>query len=434
MRNVTYITIIGGMATRTDARAGRHAKARSAHGSGILKHRGRTSPHMAATERFDLDISPGRAWLATLMAAVLALAAGAVALPRLVWDRFLWHYFWGPVYADAQGARCAVMTDGGPELLFSEASCDAARSAGRIVAEPGYTLVSEAGYAVTLVFFLVGVLYLLRYLEVGERLDLFFALTPFMFFGGALRVVEDANDAAQGADIASLLAYPLNTLIISPVIYFTVFFVTLAALVAGVALERRDIVGSYHRFVFGVGAVALLLTAGFLFWFAPTNLAGAVPGAGLYPLMTVVTLILAAVLSVAIYLGAERFAPVINEGTGLAGLVVLFGHAVDGVANVLSADWLDVIGVPVQYGSKHPVNRIIVDVTQGAQPQWLSAAIGTSWPFLVVKLVAATAVVYVFDRRIFEESPRYAVLLLVAILAVGLGPGSRDMLRATFGI
>jgi uncharacterized membrane protein len=39
-----------------------------------------------------------------------------------------------------------------------------------------------------------------------------------------------------------------------------------------------------------------------------------------------------------------------------------------------------------------------------------------------------------FDDAIFEESPRFAVLLLVAIVAVGLGPGTRDMLRATFGI
>jgi uncharacterized membrane protein len=125
---------------------------------------------------------------------------------------------------------------------------------------------------------------------------------------------------------------------------------------------------------------------------------------------------------------------VINEGTGLAGLVVLFAHAVDGVANVVAADWLDPLGIPVEYGAKHPVNRFIVDVTEGLQPAGLSAVIGTSWPFLVVKLVAATAVIYVFDRTIFEENPRYAIVLLVAIVAVGLGPGSRDMLRATFGI
>jgi uncharacterized membrane protein len=60
--------------------------------------------------------------------------------------------------------------------------------------------------------------------------------------------------------------------------------------------------------------------------------------------------------------------------------------------------------------------------------------IGAAWSFLLVKLVVATIVVWAFDERIFEESPRYAVLLMVAVLAVGLGPGTRDMLRATLGV
>jgi uncharacterized membrane protein len=40
----------------------------------------------------------------------------------------------------------------------------------------------------------------------------------------------------------------------------------------------------------------------------------------------------------------------------------------------------------------------------------------------------------VFDEQFFDESPRYAVMLLMAILAVGLGPGTRDMIRVTLGI
>lgn len=389
---------------------------------------------MATTERFDLDVGPERAWLATAMTAVLALAVGSVALPELVWDRFLWHYFWGPVFADAQGARCAVMTGSGPELLLAETACNQARAAGAIVAEPGYTLVSEAGYAITLIFMLIGVLYLLRYLEVGDSLSMFFALTPFMFFGGILRVVEDANDAALDAGIDTVLSYPANTLIISPIIYFTVFAITLAGLVGAVALERRGVVDEYERVLFGIGTLSVLVTSAFLLWFVPSKLAGRVFGAGFYPQMTIIVLGSALLLGVGIYRLTEAYAPAVNEGTGRAGIVIVFGHAVDGVANVLAADWLDPLGIPLEYGAKHPVNRIIVDVTSTVQPASVSAAIGTSWPFLVVKLVAATAVVYVFDRRIFDESPRYAVLLLVAILAVGLGPGTRDMVRATFGI
>jgi uncharacterized membrane protein len=387
---------------------------------------------MAVTER--LSANPERTWVLTAVAVVSVLALGAVTLPGLVWDRFLWHYFWGPVFADANNAMCAVMTAGGPELVYSGTACAEADAAGRIVAEPGYTFVSEAGYAATLIFMLVGVLYLLRRLSLGERKGLFLALVPFSFFGGALRVVEDANDAAFSAGFETFLSYPLNTFIISPIIYVTVFLVTLGAVLGSVTLERRGLVEGYERPLFAAGSLALAVTVGFLFWFVPSSLVGPVNGAGLYPAMTLVTLSLAAVIAAGAYYAADRFAPVVHEGTGRVGLVVLFGHAVDGVANVLAADWLDVIGVPVEYTAKHPINRVLVGIVEAVQPASVSAVIGTSWLFLVVKIAAALGVLYVFDEGIFEESPRYAVLLLVAILAVGLGPGTRDMLRATFGI
>ena len=97
------------------------------------------------------------------------------------------------------------------------------------------------------------------------------------------------------------------------------------------------------------------------------------------------------------------------------------------------------------YGSKHVVNRAVVRYTEAAyvrfeawglveSSQYLVDTFGTAWPFLLLKVGAAVAVVWVFDRQIFEESPRYAYLLFIAILAVGLGPGTRDTLRATLGI
>ncbi|MFB6118716.1 DUF63 family protein [Halosegnis sp.] len=376
--------------------------------------------------------SRGQAWVAAFVAVVATLAAGVLLAPELVWDRFLWHYFWGPVYADANNAVCAAMRSAGPELLYSNGAC-AAADAETVVAEPGYTLVSEIGYAVTLVFFLIGLLDLLDRLAVGNSKRLFYALVPFGFFGGALRVVEDANDAVPRG-VEAILAYPWNTLIISPIIYFTVFAVTLVTLIVAVRGAQTGAFDGYDRPVFAVGWGATLLSVAFLLYFVPTQLAGAVPGAGFYPQVTGITVGLAALLSVGTYRLVNRVKPEVHAGTGLVGLVVIFGHAVDGVANVLAADWTGALGVPVQYGAKHPANRLIIEATQAVQPAWLSNIIGTSWTFLVVKLVAATLVVWVFDESIFEEEPRYAVLLLVAILAVGLGPGTRDMLRVTFGI
>ena len=376
------------------------------------------------TERVDV----ARAWVGAAVAAVAALVLGSLLLPGPVYRGFVWQYFWGPVYADAHNARCAVHRGGEVELLSSAADCRAAVQQGLVVAEPGYTLVSEVGYMVVLLFALVGVLQLLRRLEVGGDRGLLVALVPFMLFGGALRVVEDANDAVPEG-ITQAISYPWNALIISPGIYFTVFLVTLGALLAAIRLRNGGRAATYTRPLAAMGGVALLATVGYLLYLAVTT-----EYVKFSPQVSVVTVAVATVLAAGLWAAAGRYAPVINAGTGGLGLIVLWGHAIDGVANVIAADWLNALGVNLTYTPKHPANAFIIRTTETVLPESVLAVTGSSWPFLLVKLVVALAVVWIFDEEIFRESPRYAVLLLVAIVAVGLGPGTRDVLRATFGI
>jgi uncharacterized membrane protein len=226
-----------------------------------------------------------------------------------------------------------------------------------------------------------------------------------------------------------LITYPLNSLIISPVIYGTVFLLTLLSLIACVWLDTNGYVDSYYRATAGLGIGFVGLTLAYLTIAATTR-----PYATLYPSVLVVTVVLATVLSYGLYRLYDSVWPAVNVGTGAIGFLVIWGHAIDGVANVVLADWLDLLNVPLTYYPKHPANAFIIDVTETLQPAGVSAAIGTSWPFLVVKLAVASLVVSLFNDEFIEESPRYALLLLVAVTAVGLGPGTRDMLRATFGV
>ncbi|MFB6202682.1 MAG: DUF63 family protein [Halorhabdus sp.] len=371
---------------------------------------------------------PERAWLATFAVGIVAIVGGSIAFTRTVWNGFLWQYFWGPVYADAHKAACAIK-DGGLSLADSQAACVAAERGGAIVAEPGYTIVSEIGYMIVGLYFLVGVFLLLRRLDIDLGRSLFFGLVPFMLFGGALRVVEDATDAAAAAGADPAMAYPLNTLFISPIIYFTVFAVALAALLASLTLEDRGVVDSAERTLGYIGLAILALTVGYLGYLGFT-----VEYVGFYPQVIVLTLGLAAVFAYATYRAAERFAPSINSGTGTVGLVVLWGQAVDGVANVLITDWTDALGLPITYYPKHPANAFIIDVTNSILPAEILEITGSSWPFLLVKLGVPLGLVWLFNESFIEEQPRYSYLLLVAVVAVGLGPGSRDMLRAALGI
>jgi uncharacterized membrane protein len=376
-----------------------------------------------ATVAERLDVEPLRLWAGSVLALLVALIGGSLLFPRTVYDGFVWHFFWGPVQADANSAVCAIREGGATRYLYETAACSAAPEP---VAYPGYTLVSEVGYVVILLVALAGLVFLLRALDLGTDRELFFSLLPFVFFGGALRVVEDVTDAAADP----LIGYPLNTLLISPVIYFTVFAVTLAAVVASVTLARRNVVGDYTRPLLGSGVAVLVATLLFLLWSA---VAPDGPGT-FYPQVIVVILAGSTVSAAGTWWLIERYAPAINLGTGRMGFVVIWGHAVDGVANVVGLDWMVALGAGPNLVPKHPVNRAIVEITGSTLPASVLAVTGDTWPFLVVKLVAATVVVWLFDEQIFDENPRYAILLMIAILAVGLGPGTRDMLRATFGV
>jgi uncharacterized membrane protein len=376
-----------------------------------------------ATVAERLDVEPARLWAGSVLALLAALIGGSLLFPRIVYDGFVWHYFWGPVQADANAAVCAVRDGGTTRYLYESAACSAAPEP---VAYPGYTLVSEVGYVVVLLISLSGLVFLLDRLDIGSDRDLFFALLPFIFFGGALRVVEDVTDAAASSPIG----YPLNTLIISPVIYFTVFAITLLAVVGSVALARRGVVERYTRPLLGAGVVVLASTLLYLLW---SGVAPDGPGT-FYPQVIVVILLGSTLAAGGTWWLIERYAPAVNAGTGRMGFVVIWGHAVDGVANVVGLDWMIALGAGPNLVPKHPVNQAVVDITAATLPASTLAVTGDTWPFLVVKLVAATVVVWLFDAQIFEDSPRYAVLLMIAILAVGLGPGTRDMLRATIGV
>ena len=126
--------------------------------------------------------------------------------------------------------------------------------------------------------------------------------------------------------------------------------------------------------------------------------------------------------------------PEVASGTSVLGGLILWAHAVDGLANVLAIDWGAELGLVADMVPKHPVNRWVIEVTAGVVPEGITAVIGVAWSFLLLKIAAALIVTGLFDRRMIEESPRFSTLLLVAVIAVGLGPGTRDMLRATFGV
>jgi uncharacterized membrane protein len=104
--------------------------------------------------------------------------------------------------------------------------------------------------------------------------------------------------------------------------------------------------------------------------------------------------------------------------------VPIFGHVLDGVGTAVAfgsgaeAFGLDALG----YGEKHPVS------------EWLLQNLGSGYWFIAVKYVLILLVLYFFTEEFEEEDPVFFNVLLVAVIAVGLGPGVRDLVRVTFGV
>lgn len=366
---------------------------------------------------------PVRVWAATVALLTAAITLGAVLFPQRVYVDIIWHYFWGPVVADAHGWDCITWAGGNP------VECSAAPGDAGPTASPGYTAQSYAGYIPTLVILLIGIIFIVKQLGIDRYRAGFYGLFPFFLFGGVLRVVEDANVAAYTATGELPIQMPWNGILISPLIYFTVFFVTLFAVVFSVWLERNGYVSGYEYPLAGIGTLALASSLGYLGYLAVTK-----PYVDFYPGLLLVTLAGATIATAVTWLLIQQFVPGINRGTEYMGIVVIWAHAVDGVANVVGLDWATAFGHSANLIPKHPINRWIVNTTGSVLPADIVAVTGDAWPFLLVKLAAAVFVIWIFDETVFEDSPRYAILLMITVVAVGLGPGTRDMIRATFGV
>ncbi|MFC3959955.1 DUF63 family protein [Halovivax cerinus] len=363
-----------------------------------------------------------RVWAAMVVTVFGGLALLAALFPHRVYVEFLWEYFWAPVVADANGWSCVAWAGGSVE------PCSTAGPGAGPTATPGYTYVSYGGYIPTLLLLLTGFIFAIRRLDVDRYRAGFWGLFPFMLFGGALRTVEDANVAVRAETGEAALSLPWQALLISPFIYVVVAVIALVSLVVAIWLERRDYVPGYEYALAGIGTTLLALSLVVLARWA------SVGGYGFFPLLAITVLVVASAITAVVWLAIQRFAPELNRGTEYMGIAILWAHTIDGTANVIGLDWATAFGLPGNLNPKHPVNAAIQNIMARYLPESIATVTGDVWPFLLVKVAAAVFIIWVFNEEVFEESPRFTIMLMLTVVAVGLGPGTRDVLRATFGV
>lgn len=228
-------------------------------------------------------------------------------------------------------------------------------------------------------------------------------ITPDVVAGFAPWMVAGATGYAlfQAEAVPALLA-PLFG---NPIVYATTFAVAGAVWLAvadrssqGWALDSTP-----GALVLSGGVVALALVA--------AAFATALAAGTFSPLASLAGLALSVLIAGGVWLAVRDRV----GATGLPGLLVLFGHTLDGVSTA--------VGIELGFGEQTPLSAVLIEFGAGLPPADL---LGAAWLFVIVKILVATLVLFAF-REYVREEPGEGSLLLGLVAAVGLGPGAHNL-------
>jgi len=267
----------------------------------------------------------------------------------------------------------------------------------------GYNLVNTLVYAGIALAAAYLIYRMLKKEKIAIDAGFITSIIPFMLFGSTARVVTDAVDTGvmalhAGNPIAGFILgshfYDYNYFTVTPGIYVVVGLLTIAAVFGLNRLRKPE----------------LLAPVGIILWLSQLAL--------LSPVFTYWSFALMAIALALVGTGIGYLALKKTGALSIAGLLVVFAHALDGAATYTI---IDVFGPAVgkPYFEQHVLSRAL-------------GALGDSMlTFFGVKVLFATLAVLIVQREASDEQERNFVLLLLLIF--GLAPGVRDLLRMLAG-
>jgi len=389
-------------------------------------------------------------FLGIFLGIITLIIIGYLLAPTLIYDQWIWKYYWGPVVADASGH--SIIYHG-------------------VTANEGYTILSEITYGVILVCALYGLYKLLKKLEI--KIDWYFclALFPYILFGPITRVLEDTNYFSE----------PAVYWFISPLIYFQTALYVLIFLFLGYYLQKKTFTQRKTLFIllsvfglidvfytiiwiFGIhydasiiepsifyalsilaflpflyrlikkqiitvntvifsGGLLVFLPCFFLIgrWMTGDQWSGSY-GTFLNVFLLIIGLVAFIVFLVYLIAWVYRKHDTMRVYKEPLNLSMLAGHLMDGITSYVSIYDPLSMGLPA-YIEKHPASNSLMEL----------------WPplFPIVKFLLIIMVIYVFDIAYKKELTKYSRLinlLKIGIFILGVSPGLRDLLRVTMGV
>ena len=257
-----------------------------------------------------------------------------------------------------------------------------------------YTIVDTLTYALILI---CAVYLVYRWLKkTGIDIDQEFIVStiPFVILGGLLRVVEDTG----------IIPRPWNVILVTPIIFFVVFFITITILVIARTLEKKGLIASYTRGYAAGGICACVITAAVLAYFGITETRIAVG-------VLATILAMAAVSSAAVW-GLLRYGLRWSFTDDILYKLLIFGHMLDASATSFGIDLHELTYVEV-----HVVGSHLIEAT------------GTAFSMFALKLAVIIPAIYVLEMYRKEGNSQLWHLIILAMIVVGMAPGIRDMVR-----
>lgn len=264
-----------------------------------------------------------------------------------------------------------------------------------ITHDTGYNPVNTVTWALLLALCLFLTLKLLKKLGITIDKPFIAAVLPYIFVGASLRVMEDAE----------LFSPPLSYVLITPLIYFLLFFCCVAILTISVKLSRTRKIRDYnYKRAFGLAGMVWLF-ANLMILLRKEEIISS------WVLFAVIG-ISGIMLSVIYVIGTKFSVHFLTEKLNVS---VLAAHLLDASSSYIG---IDILG----YSGKHVIEGIIVKYS------------GSAAGMYPLKLGMLIPVLYLLETQFDERERELKNLVLLALLVIGLAPAVRNTLRMILGV
>ena len=264
-----------------------------------------------------------------------------------------------------------------------------------------YNIVDTLTYAIILV---ISVYLLYRWMsrstwlsDSGFSIDARFILStlPYVILGGVLRVVQDTG----------MIKGDFQFLLVTPLIYFVLFFFTIAMLFLSHYLTIKGFTKNVCTFYAFAGIMSTFVVSLVL-------LAWGINHAHVDLFILVIIPVMAITATLLVW-ACMRYLLGWKYVTDPLYLTLLFGQLLDASATSYGIE----LHPSVQYVEQHVVGSGLIELTH------------TAFVMFPLKLVVLFPAIYIMELYRKEANPSFWHLVLLAMIVVGLAPGIRDMTR-----